>query len=79
MAIDLDVLAKKILDEKAGLLPPGSVTVEELREALNQQRQKFAAGSSAAPAGTTATPRAKRPAPDLTALRLKPLPGMPQG
>jgi hypothetical protein len=77
MTIDLDVLAKKILDEKAGLIPPGSVTVEELREALNQQRQKFAAGSSAVTAGAT-TSRAKRPATELTALRLKPLPGMQQ-
>lgn len=53
--IDLDALSKKILDERAGILPPGSVTVEELRAALEQQRQRFASRPSAEPRGQKST------------------------
>lgn len=79
MSIDLDALSRKILDERAGILPPGSVTVEELRQALEQQRQRFAANRTNEPRGSgksTGSKRASAPSSEvLAAIGSMKLPG----
>lgn len=54
VTVDLDAITQKVLAIRRGELPPDAVTTEELRAAIAQQREVFAAGAQAKAAKATA-------------------------
>lgn len=48
--VNVDEIIRLIVQERQGVVPPGTVTIPMLRAALNKQRQQFGKAPAAKPA-----------------------------
>lgn len=64
--VDLDELTSRILAIRRGELPADAVTAEELRAAIQIQRERFKAGGEKAAAKKSSTPKKSSATIDFT-------------